>query len=308
MAAAREAIHERVLRLGDDGHLVAIASDPPAADETPTAILLNAGVLHRVGPHRLHVRLARKLAAQGIPALRIDLSGIGDSRPLPSGLGFRASSVADVRAAMDQVGGTTGRFVLFGVCSGADNALATAEVDPRVAGLVLVDPPAYATAASRWRRRRASARDPAYLLALPRRIAAALARRARRLWSKPGAPKPGHEPAPGRKSPPLPDFRRQMDALLGRGVRILAIYSGALGDRCNARDQLFEALPELRGRIELEWFADANHTFTERSAQAALLDVVLAWFERHFRTPPRATGAEAQADAAGQRQTRHGAA
>ena len=132
MAAAREAIHERVLRLGDDGHLVAIASDPPAADATPTAILLNAGVLHRVGPHRLHVRLARSLAASGIHAVRIDLSGIGDSRPLPSGLGFRASSVADVRAAMDQVGGTTARFVLFGVCSGADNALAAAEVDPRV--------------------------------------------------------------------------------------------------------------------------------------------------------------------------------
>ena len=128
MDVARKAVHERVLRLGSEGHLVAIATDPPAPLAAPGVIFLNAGVLHRVGPHRLHVLLARRLAAAGFAAVRMDLSGIGDSSPVPSGMSFRASSVADVRAAMDGLGsddGTGARFVLFGLCSGADNALAT---------------------------------------------------------------------------------------------------------------------------------------------------------------------------------------
>lgn len=286
MAVAREAIQERVLNLGSAGHLVAIATDPPAPVGAPAVIFLNAGVLHRVGPHRLHVLLARRLAAAGIAAVRMDLSGIGDSRPLPSDLSFRASSVADVRAAMDQlaVAGAPARFVLFGLCSGADNALATAVADPRVTGLVLVDPPAYATPQARWRRRRISLRDPAYLLSIPRRTAQALARRIRRYWSAllaPGAAGAGAEPAPGRQPPPLPEFRRDLLALVDRGVRILAIYSGVMGDRYNMREQFLEFAPELRGRIELAWFPGANHTFTERAAQAELVATVLSWFERH---------------------------
>ena len=61
---------------------------------------------------------------------------------------FRDSAVADTRAAMTGLTEALGsvRFVLFGVCSGADNAVATALVDERVAAIVLVDPPAYAYA------------------------------------------------------------------------------------------------------------------------------------------------------------------
>lgn len=286
MDVARTAVHERVLRLGSEGHLVAIATDPPAPLAAPGVIFLNAGVLHRVGPHRLHVLLARRLAAAGIAAVRMDLSGIGDSSPVPSGMSFRASSVADVRAAMDGLGsdGTGARFVLFGLCSGADNALATAIADPRVAGLVLIDPPAYATPQSRWRRRRLSLRDPAYLLSLPQRAAQAVARRIRRYWSALAVRGEAHAnaaPAPGRQPPPLPEYRRDLLALVERGVRILAIYSGVMGDRYNAQGQFHEFLPELRGRIELAWFPHANHTFTERAAQAELADTVMAWIEKH---------------------------
>jgi pimeloyl-ACP methyl ester carboxylesterase len=287
MAAAREAVQERVLHLGSEGHLVAIAADPATAICTPTVIFLNAGVLHRVGPHRLHVLLSRRLAAAGTPAVRMDLSGIGDSRPLPSESSFRASSVADTRAAMDQLGaaGQPARFVLFGLCSGADNALATASADPRVVGLVLVDPPAYVTSQAIWRRRRASLRDPAWLFSLPRRSIQALLRRASRAWTSLTASAATPEPAPGRQAPPLPSHQRELTALVDRGVRILAIYSGVLGDRYNASGQFDEFAPTLRGRVDVAWFPAANHTFTERAAQAELLATVLRWFDRQFRAP-----------------------
>ena len=55
-----------------------------AVTAPPTVVLLNAGIVHRVGPNRMHVLLARALAAAGIPSLRFDMSGIGDS-PEPTG-------------------------------------------------------------------------------------------------------------------------------------------------------------------------------------------------------------------------------
>jgi hypothetical protein len=54
----------------------------------------NAGMLHRVGPYRLHVRLARDLARMGFSSLRVDLADTGDS-PLRPGLTYTQSVAAD---------------------------------------------------------------------------------------------------------------------------------------------------------------------------------------------------------------------
>ncbi|HSK01877.1 MAG TPA: hypothetical protein VK932_11575, partial [Kofleriaceae bacterium] len=149
--AAPAAVRDEVLRLGPEGQLVGIVSHPagvsPPSPPATAVIALPAGVLHRVGPHRLHVALARRLAGRGLPALRLDLGGIGDSLATSHAATFRESAVADTRAAMTGLEGALGarRFVLFGICAGADNALATALVDDRVAGVVLVDAAIYPT-------------------------------------------------------------------------------------------------------------------------------------------------------------------
>ena len=98
--SAPDLVSETVLPISHDNHLVAVLSRPALARDRPAVIILNAGVLHRVGPHRLHVALARRLAARGLPALRIDLAGVGDSPGRGDGGSFRASAVADTRAAM----------------------------------------------------------------------------------------------------------------------------------------------------------------------------------------------------------------
>ena len=43
------------------------------------AVLLNAGALRRIGPNRTWVELSRRWAARGVPTVRMDLEGIGDS-------------------------------------------------------------------------------------------------------------------------------------------------------------------------------------------------------------------------------------
>lgn len=255
----------------------------PAGTPDPGFLILNAGVLHRVGPHRLHVVLARRIAATGIPGLRIDLGGIGDSTATSAAASFRDSAVADTRTAMTGLTDLLGirRFVLFGICSGADNAIATALVDDRVAGIILIDPPAYPTRRGQLRNllarvaKRGRQGDVLRwgLQVAERRLRHAVAGLGRRTGDDP--------PGGGREPPPASTYRAQLTQLIDRGVGILSIYSGIHGARYSHADQLFELFPELRGRLDVAYFPDANHTFTELAAQAELIDTVLGWITKH---------------------------
>ncbi|HHO68021.1 MAG TPA: alpha/beta hydrolase, partial [Gammaproteobacteria bacterium] len=71
---------ERVVTFGPERNLVGVLTQPDQVrPDLPVLVFLNAGLLHRVGPYRMHVDLARQLAARGYASLRFDLSGRGDS-------------------------------------------------------------------------------------------------------------------------------------------------------------------------------------------------------------------------------------
>lgn len=283
MSLPQAQARERVVPLRPERPLAAIATDPPAPRAVPDVLLVNAGVIHRIGPHRLHVRLARRLAEAGHRTLRMDLSGIGDSGAIPDRIDFRTSAVADIRAALDTVTATahpTAGAIVFGLCSGADNALAAAAADPRIVGLVLVDPPAYATPQARRRALRARLGDPRFWATLPTRVL-------RRLRPARAAASDGDSEG-SRQPPPQADYGRQLRTLADRGVRVLAIYTAAQGVRFNHADQLFEAFPDLRGRIDVRLFDAANHTFTPLAQQSALIDAVAAWCRSRFPGTPEA--------------------
>jgi hypothetical protein len=262
---------EEALRLGRDGQLVGIVTHPvKARSGAPALVILNAGLLHRVGPHRLHVVLGRQAADLGFPALRLDLGGIGDSTVSSDAASFRESAVADARAAMD--GMAAPRYVLFGLCAGADNALATALADERVAGVVLVEPPAYITRQAKVRAVRAKVADVGAIGGVRWAIQVGM----RRVSGPEGE-------GEGRTAPPAADFERQLTTLLDRGVAVFLVYSGAHGHRYNHEDQLFEVFPALRGRVDRAFFPEANHTFTERAAQGELVAAVIRWLGERFR-------------------------
>ena len=108
---------------------------------TSTALLcLTAGLLHHVGPHRLHVLLARALAKQGISTLRFDFSGIGDSAIRPDNVPAQDVPVQEINEAIAELEkrGFT-RFILFGICSGAVHAAKAANNNPKIVGLILVN-------------------------------------------------------------------------------------------------------------------------------------------------------------------------
>ncbi len=283
-------VWEEVVRFGAEGQLLGILTRPAHVVSTrPVVLILNAGVLHRVGPHRLHVLLARRLAERGLTSVRLDLGGIGDSPSSGHPGTFTESAVADVSTVMSQLEMRLGvhRFVAFGLCSGADNGFAAALTEPRICGLVLLDPHSYRTRQSQLRKiaRRVNelgARAGAeWVLRLAlRRARDQVSSVAERVLRR-SAPS-SEVDSGGRRPPPREQLRADLTRLVERGVKVLAVYSGAYGDRYNHRDQLFELFPELRGRVDREYFPEANHLFTERAAQAALLAAVDPWLTRHF--------------------------
>src|SRR3954464_13203392 len=84
---ADDVLTEEVLQFGEGGRLFGILTLPSVrprnAHKLPVFVFLSAGLLHRVGPYRLHVRLGRELARMGFTSLRVDLAGTGDSPPRP---------------------------------------------------------------------------------------------------------------------------------------------------------------------------------------------------------------------------------
>lgn len=129
-----------------DGRLLGVLAEPEQAVGM-CAVLLNAGALRHIGPGRMWVEAARRWAGRGVPTLRIDLSGIGDSdgdfHALREDEGFYVSSfVEETLELLDALvqHGLPGRFVLGGLCSGAYWSLHAALRDDRVAAAYMVNP------------------------------------------------------------------------------------------------------------------------------------------------------------------------
>ena len=133
---------ERAVVFGSAGPLVGVWCEPEGGHAVaPALVMINSGVVHSAGAWRLHVRLARTLAAEGVPSLRFDLSGVGDSPPRAGASTLEEVVRQDLDDALDLVGRETGRrdAVLMGLCSGAADALDMARHDSDVRGIICID-------------------------------------------------------------------------------------------------------------------------------------------------------------------------
>lgn len=116
------------------------------APRAPTVLFLAAGLSVHSGWGRQATQAARALAASGVPSLRMDLRGIGDSPDRPDGTAplFAADTLDDIRHALDDIEARgDGPVVLVGTCSGAYAAFHAACRDHRVAGALLANLPRF---------------------------------------------------------------------------------------------------------------------------------------------------------------------
>ncbi len=284
------AVREQAFLLGPRQSLVGILTepaDPQAGENRPTFVILNAGIIHRVGPSRMNVLLARALASAGHDVLRFDLSGLGDSEPRPDGLAPFEAALADVREAIDWLETRRGArsIVLVGLCSGADHSLLYGGRDRRVRGLILIDP-------STPRTRRYYVRHYGPRLIRPsvwfnvvlgrhlrvRRLAARLAGRG--------------DPATYRPDLQSPEVHAILEsayrAALDQGVRLLMVFTSGLEHRLNYREQVLDAFPDVAfgDRLRLEYLQGADHTFTSEVHRSRLIGIATEWAGQTAFTPP----------------------
>jgi exosortase A-associated hydrolase 1 len=124
---------------GDTCVAVIATSSDPAARPGIGVVIVVGGPQYRVGSHRQFVALARALAAAGIPALRFDYRGMGDSDGERRSFERVDADIAGAVTALVEQAGVT-HVVLWGLCDGASAALIYGATDPRVIGIVALNP------------------------------------------------------------------------------------------------------------------------------------------------------------------------
>jgi len=120
--------------------LVGILHRAAATQRDVAVLVIVGGPQYRVGSHRQFVSSARSLAAAGYPTLRFDYRGMGDSEG--AYMGFEHVT-DDVHAAIDAICAACNPrcgVVLLGLCDAASAALMYSRSDPRVSGLILMNP------------------------------------------------------------------------------------------------------------------------------------------------------------------------
>lgn len=274
---------ERVLRVGKPTPLAGVTTEPATIDPArPAVIILNSGVMHHVGSCRLSVKLARSVAAEGTLAVRFDYSGIGDSESRRGTPSFEEVSVTECAEVMDHLQRTRGieRFILYGLCSGADAAYNAALRDPRVVGISQFDPYCYVT--------------PKFYLRHYLPIVTDLRRWKSFLGRKVAAMAGRHEeqatdtidrefleiPTYVRVFPPRESVAAGLRALVGRGVKLQVNFPA--GPLYNYRAQFRDSFPEVPfdDAVEVNYYARANHIVTQPDEQSVVVRDITRWITR----------------------------
>lgn len=264
-------------RFGREGHLAGVITLPDGEPMRDVGVVIpNAGYIHHVGPWQLHVDLARRLAAAGVPSVRFDLSGLGDSESPRRGDSPAARTRADIADAIDLLTDEcrVRRVVVAGLCSGAVDSHRAALAEDRICGAALLDPPAYPNLLYHviyWSER----------LLNPARVLRFVRRRFRQAAAR------GQSGASGVVAEPYrpmsaQEFAAEIETATQRGVEYLFCYSGVQEYRY--RRQLYTILTPATPleRIAVYHFPRLEHTPILIEDRRIIADTLLNWMHQKF--------------------------
>lgn len=310
-----EHFSERLTRFGGTRELFGILTEPATAvpSDRPTILLLNAGATTRIGPGRLNVHLARRLARAGYRSFRIDFQGLGDSiQPDPSleNDSYAPTVFRDIQQAIDHLRDQNGtsRCVLLGLCSGAYAAFQSAAQsdDPSLVESILINPLTYF-----WREGmsidddpgrhlirqhyyRHVMRDPGkWLRFLTGRSGTSFSTAARiiakriEMTLRPRSLRPTQVEYPRTGCPTHP-VRRDLPADLrqieSRGRHLAMFFSdtdpGYMILNHYARREA--ARLHESGLLDLQFFANADHTFSREKPREILIESIVQHLTRRY--------------------------
>lgn len=132
---------ERVAWIACGGErMLGVVCEPVGPRPSEQGVLIVVGgPQYRVGSHRQFVRLARALARAGYTSLRFDCRGMGDSEGAARAF---EDIEQDLDAVIDLLCAQPGirSVAIWALCDAASAALMFCTADPRVSGLVLLNP------------------------------------------------------------------------------------------------------------------------------------------------------------------------
>lgn len=251
----------------------------------PGLILLNAGMLPRIGPHRLNVELARTAAAQGVSAIRFDLPGLGDSGFTSSRLSHDEQTRAAIEDAMTLLSRTKhapDRFLIAGLCSGADAGFQMARDDSRIVGLYMMEPYYFPNRFSNMFRTLRRLREYGMRRSVIRILQKSRFTR-RHDPAADSAPVPQAAPEEGVRAAPTPQhFAEDLRSLLGRGVQIKLIYANTLMGHWDMRHHHRHIFSKVghASHFDVELVPHTDHVFTRVEARRHLIRGMAAWLRR----------------------------
>ncbi len=259
---------ESPFRLGDSD--IGTVTRPDRGGRT-AVVLLNAGAMRRAGPFRLHVHAARRFAALGFPTLRIDQPGIADHIA-----SARRPHVDVLIEILDTLQRETGcdRFVVGGVCSAADFAWVLAQKEPRVAGLLLLDPMARPSA-------------PGFRLGQLQ----LLLHRGPLGWIDIVKRRLARRTAPARVTddqlrdwPTLGAEAAQLARLVGRGAELFVLFTGGAANYFTHPRQFFEGYgaASRSPRVHFEYWRQCDHLFFQPDDRERLVERIAGWLGDRF--------------------------
>lgn len=260
------------LLLGASKNLFSMLTTPTIESSNVGVIILNAGLLHNVGPFKLSVEISNSLGEVGFPSLRIDQSGKGET-PARHQTSRRESVLLDFDesiSAFRERG--IEKVIIIGLCSGADDALLIASKRNNVAGLILLDGYARRTLKYEIGRIGDTLKHLVHwaLEKLRIRSADASVDNDIRDWDSDV------------------EMVRSLENQLNCGVRILAIFTPGQ-DYYGYPGQLAESLSNDASRDNLEeiFFENADHTYSFVMNREALVTSIEDWIGRHFKQNSR---------------------
>lgn len=286
------AASEEAVRFSAEGNaLFGILHLPQGRAAYGTMLLMVVGgPQNRVGSHRSFTTLARSFAARGVPVLRFDYAGLGDSEGEWRGFTYAGPSI---RAAIDFLHAefpSLKRVVLWSLCDGSAACSLYAPSDPRIGGMILGNPYVHSAQGQakaflkHYYLRRLTDRDfwkkvfggrfnPFRAAGSMRDVAKAAS------GGAPAQPIAGMTIGPGEDPPELP--KRVMEGLKAykgplrlilstadmTAQEFLALFRGGLGKSRGARSE-----------GDLRYVEGADHTFTQAEWKARVNALTLeAW-------------------------------
>lgn len=247
-----------------------------ASPDQPTAVLLNAGLLHKAGSFRMNVEIARALVDRDVNTFRFDLSRIGDSQSSNHIGDYQASVIQDIKCAFDELSRITPaqKFVVIGLCTGADNAHRIAVTDPRVCGAVFIDGYAYPTFKFRIKRLLNVVGSPPRLLKILRERLP--------FYSQPtsGVTSNTEQAQFEWTLPEKQQVESEFSALVRREVKMLFIFTGAARGHYNYQRQMLDSFSDLDfgDCLSVRIHALADHSFCLTGDRKALITDLVNWF------------------------------